>query len=88
LSLCDERITLRELLTLHGCEATGQAVEVEFISTVEGINKTVSLLGVRLKPRAVDGEKSKCCGESRSLIAVSERMILREALPEGSGLFD
>jgi hypothetical protein len=63
-------------------------VEVEFISTVEGINKTVSLLGVRLKPRAVDGEKSKCCGESRSLIAVSERMILREALPEGSGLFD
>jgi hypothetical protein len=48
----------------------------------------ISFVGVRDEPRAVDCKESIRGGESRALVAIDERTVLREALPERAGLLD
>src|SRR5207247_7840509 len=51
-------------------------------------DKNVGLFGVRCESQAVDGKKSIHGGKSRSLVAIDEGMILRQALPERGGFLD
>ena len=48
----------------------------------------MSILGIRPKLRAADGEKRVAGGKSRSLVAVDERRVQSQALPKGNSLLN
>jgi hypothetical protein len=51
-------------------------------------DENIGRVGFRRDARTVDGEKGISDGKSRALIAVDERMVLREAFPQRGSLLD
>ena len=43
---------------------------------------------LEVQPESVNRKKRRCYSNRNALIPINERMILRQALPKGSGLFD
>src|ERR1700693_6478891 len=65
-----------------------QRLEAELISFVERGDECVGFLSIGHEPRSVDGERGIHRGESRALVAVDERMILRQAFPQRGGFLN
>ena len=55
--------------------------EAEVVGFVATADESIGVVGASREAGAIDGEKGVGGGERRPFVAVSERMILREAFP-------
>ena len=67
-------------------EPGGEVCKSEIAGLIEPGDEVVRVFGLRRDACAVDGKEGVGRGETRPLVTVDERMVLREAFPEGCRL--
>src|ERR1700736_4294257 len=71
-----------------GAQPFGKLLEIEVVGLIEPGNECVCGFCIRCNMRSVYGEKGVGSRKGRPLVAVYERMALRQALPESSRFLD
>lgn len=69
-------------------EPDDQTIEGKIMGFVEAIDEIVRCKRIGGDAGTIDGEKGVAAGKGCPLVAVNERMVLREAFPEGRSLLD